>query len=131
MIGSLLVYGVGERMTRRFAGVVVGSQSVVVFFGALVAYALARSRGESAHTTYLWVGIVLAVLCIVAAGTLRRPWGVTLGWAIQLATIASAVIVPMMLIVGIVFLALWTTGLVQGRRMDQLTAKFLEDQGDS
>ncbi len=129
MIGRLLVYGVGERMTRRFAAVVVGSQSVVVFFGALVAYALARTKGESAHTTYLVVGIVLAVLCIVAAGTLRMPWGVTLGWLIELATIASAAIVPMMLVVGIVFLALWVTALMQGRRMDQLTADYLEDHG--
>lgn len=129
MIGRLLVYGVGERMTRRFAAIVIGCQSVIVFFGALVAFAMARSKGESAHTTYLVVGIVFAVLCIVAAGTLRMPWGVTLGWLIEIATIVSAAVVPMMLVVGIVFLALWATALVQGRRMDQLTADF--DRGDT
>lgn len=124
MIGRLLVHGVGERMTRRFAGIVIGSQAVVVFLGALVAFALAKAQGEPAHTAYLTVGIILAVLCIVAAGTLRRPWGVTLGWLIEIATLVSAVVLPMMLVVGLIFLALWATALVQGRKMDQLTHDF-------
>jgi len=124
VIGRLLVHGVGERMTRRFAGIVIGSQAVVVFLGALVAFALAKAQGEPAHTAYLTVGIILAVLCIVAAGTLRRPWGVTLGWLIEIATLVSAVVLPMMLVVGLIFLALWATALVQGRKMDQLTHDF-------
>lgn len=117
--------GVQEKMTRRFAGIVIGSQSLVVFFGALVAYALAKSTGDGGHTAYLWTGIVLAVLCIVAAGSMRRPWGITLGWAIQLLTLAAAVIVPMMLVVGLVFGALWITALVQGTKMDRLTRDYV------
>lgn len=124
MIGRVLVYGVGERMTRRLAGAVVGSQTVVVFLAALVAFSLAKVNGQAVHTTYLWVGVALAVLCLVAAGTLRRPWGVTLGWLIQLACIVSTVILPMMLIVGVVFAALWATALVQGRKLDHLTAEY-------
>lgn len=125
-MSGLVLSGVREKMTRRFAGIVIGSQSLVVFFGALVAYAIAKSQGQSAHGTYLAVGCVIAVLCIVAAGSMRRPWGITLGWLIQLVTIASAVIVPMMLIVGLVFLALWITALVQGEKMDQLTRDYVE-----
>ncbi|NHN55899.1 DUF4233 domain-containing protein [Calidifontibacter sp. DB0510] len=128
-MSRLLFYGVGERMTRRLAAVVIGSQSLAIFFGTLVAEALARARGESAHTAYLIIGLVIAGLCIVAAGCLRRPWGVTLGWALQVVTIASAVIVPMMLIVGVVFAALWVTALVQGRRMDELTQDYLRSNG--
>ncbi|TWP37646.1 DUF4233 domain-containing protein [Leekyejoonella antrihumi] len=124
MIGSLLLYGVGERMTRRFAALVIGSQSLVVFFGALVAYALAKAQGQAAHTAYLTVGIVLALLCIMAAGTLRRPWGVALGWSIEIATLISAVVVPMMFVVGLIFIALWATALVQGRKMDDMTKNF-------
>jgi hypothetical protein len=69
-------------------------------------------------TGYLLVGIGVAALCLLAAGSLRRPWGVTLGWGVQLATLLSATIVPMMLVVGVVFLALWVLCLVQGRRVD-------------
>ena len=111
-------------MTRRFAAIVVGSQSLVVFFGALVAFAIAKAKDDSSHTAYLVVGCVLALLCIVAAGAMRRPWGVTLGWAIQIATLAATFIVPMMFFVGLVFGALWITALVQGAKMDRLTREF-------
>ncbi len=123
MIGALLIHGVGERMTRRFAGIVVGSQTLVVFLGALVAWAIAKSQHDTAHTSYLVVGLVLAVLCVVAAGTLRRSWGVTLGWVVQIATVLAGVVLPMMFVVGLMFLALWVTALVQGRKMDALTAR--------
>lgn len=123
--GPLLVYGVGERMTRRLAGVVIGCQSLVVFFGTLVAFTLGRTNGSGGHSAYLVLGLVLMLACIVAAGSLRRPWGVTLGWLLQVATLASALIVGLMLFVGLVFLALWITALVQGRKMDTLTADWV------
>ncbi|HYO17145.1 MAG TPA: DUF4233 domain-containing protein, partial [Dermatophilaceae bacterium] len=52
---------------------------------------------------------------------LRRPWGVTLGWVLQVATLACAFIVPLMLLVGLLFGALWLTALVQGHAMDEHT----------
>jgi len=128
MIGNLLVHGVGGRMTRRFAGVVVGSQTLVVFLGALVAWAIAKAQHDAAHTSYLVVGLVLAVLCIVAAGTLRRSWGVTLGWIVEIATVLAGFVLPMMFVVGVMFLALWVTALVQGRKMDALTARHEEQE---
>lgn len=128
VIGELLVHGVGPKMTRRFAGIVVGSQSVVVFLGALVAWAIAKAQHNAAHTSYLVIGIVLALLCIVAAGTLRRPWGVTLGWIVEIATLLAGFVLPMMFVVGVMFLALWITALVQGRKMDALTAHHQEQE---
>lgn len=125
-IGTLLVHGVGERMTRRFAGMVVGSETLVVFLGALVAWAIAKAQHNTAHTSYLVVGLVLAILCVVAAGTLRRPWGVTLGWVVQIATVLAGAVLPVMFIVGLMFLALWVTALVQGRKMDALTTDYQE-----
>lgn len=124
--GNVLVYGVGERMTRRLAAVVVAFQVIVMLLGGLVAYAIARSQDGVGHPAYLWVGGVLAVLCIVTAGTMRRPWGVAVGWAVQIATLAAAFVVPLMFVVGVMFIALWATALVQGAKMDQLTADYLE-----
>lgn len=123
-MNGLIFHGVAEKMTRRFAAIVVGSQSLVVFFGALVAFAIAKAQDDGSHTGYLVVGCLLAVLCIVAAGAMRRPWGVTLGWAIQIATLAATFVVPMMFFVGLVFGALWITALVQGAKMDRLTREF-------
>ncbi|MHB8273220.1 MAG: DUF4233 domain-containing protein [Dermatophilaceae bacterium] len=120
---SLTLYGVPGKMTRRLAGVVIGTQGLVVFFGALVARALAAATGSRTTGTFLLIGSGLAVLCILDAGLLRRPWGVTLGWALQLATLACALIVPMMLVVGLLFGALWLMALVQGRAMDEHTRR--------
>ena len=131
----LTLYGVPGKMTSRLAGVVVGTQGLAVFFGALVARALASASGSPASGTFLLIVALLAVLCILDAGLLRRPWGITLGWALQLATLACAFIVPAMLAVGLLFGALWLIALVQGRAMDAHTrrvyAEWHETHGPS
>jgi hypothetical protein len=106
-------------MTRRLAGTVIVAQGLAVFFGALVARGLAAAHGSGTSNTFLLIGSVLAVVCILDAGLLRRPWGITLGWVLQIATFAYAFVVPMMLFVGLMFGALWLTALVQGRSMDE------------
>jgi len=122
---GLALYGVPEKMTRRLLGVVIGTQGLAVFFGALVARALAATAADGSHTSgsFLLVGSLLAVLCILDAVLLRRPWGITVGWVLQIATIACAFIVPVMLLVGLLFGALWVTALVQGRAMDEHTRR--------
>jgi hypothetical protein len=117
---SLELYGIQGKMTRRLSGVVIGTQGVAVFFGALVTRALASTERSHASSTFLLIG-ALAVLCVLDAGLMRRPWGITLGWAVQLATLACALLLPAMLIVGLLFGALWVTALVQGRKMDEHT----------
>lgn len=124
---SLTFYGVPGKMTRRLAGLVIGTQGLAVFFGALVARALGAANeaadGSRTASTFLLIGSLLAVLCILDAGLLRRPWGITLGWVLQLATFACALIVPTMLLVGLLFGALWITALVQGGKMDEHTRR--------
>jgi Protein of unknown function (DUF4233) len=120
---SQALYGVPGRMTRRLAGVVIGTQGLAVFFGALVARALAAAGGSNTSGSFLLIGSLLAVLCILDAGLLRQPWGITVGWGLQIATLACAFIVPLMLLVGLLFGALWLTALVQGRKMDEHTRR--------
>lgn len=130
MLG-LVFYGTTGRFTWRMLATVLGGQSVVIFFGALVARALAAAGGDvSRSTAYLVVGSALALACVIGAGLMRRPWGVTLGWLIQLATLVSAVVVPMMFIVGLIFLALWIVCLVQGARVDEVQAQRAEQALD-
>src|SRR5664280_2569280 len=119
-MSRLTFYGVPGKMTRRLIGVVIGTQGLVVFFAALVARALATAKGPDASGSFLLIGL-WAALCILDAGLLRRPWGITVGWALQIATLASAFIVPVMLVVGLLFGSLWLTALVQGRNMDEHT----------
>ncbi len=124
---TALFYGTTGKFTWRMLATVLGGQSLCVFFGALVARAIAASDGDGGRSTaYLLVGSGLALLCILGAGTLRRPWGLTLGWLVQAATFASALVVPMMLAVGLIFSALWVTCLVQGTRIDRAQAARVE-----
>ena len=103
---ALTLYGVPGKMTRRLAGIVIGTQGLAVFFGALVARALAAAKGSHTANTFLLIGSFLALLCVLDAGLLRRPWGITLGWGLQIATAACAFIVPLMLLVELLFGAL-------------------------
>ncbi len=59
----------------------------------------------------------------MAAALTRRRAGILLGWVAQLATFAYALIVPMMVVVGLIFGGLWVVSIVQGRKMDRLTAE--------
>lgn len=120
-MSALTFYGVPGKMTRRLLAVVIGTQGLVVFFGALVARSLAAVDGSDTSGSFMLTGSVLAVLCILDAGLLRRTWGVTMGWVLQLATVACAFVVPLMLLVGLLFGALWLTALVQGHAMDEHT----------
>src|SRR5450631_25632 len=118
---GLTPYGVPGKMTRRLAGVVLGTQGLAVFFGALVARALAAAAGSDGSGSFLLIGSLLAVLCILDAGLLRQRWGITVGWVLQIATLACAFIVPLMLLVGLLFGGLWLAALVQGHAMDEHT----------
>lgn len=120
-MSALTFSGVPGTMTRRLLGVVIGTQGLAVFFGALVARGLAAAGGSSASSSFLLVGSLLALLCILDAGLLHRPWGITVGWVLQVATLACVFIVPVMLLVGLLFGALWLTALVQGCKMDEHT----------
>ena len=57
----------------------------------------------------------LAVLMVVAAGLQRRPWGLKLALALQVAVVACGLLVPALAIMGLVFAAVWA-GILLMRR---------------
>jgi hypothetical protein len=111
------------KFTWRMLATVLGGQAVVLFFGAQVARGLAIADGDAAlGQRWLWVGAGLSVLAVLAAGLMRRPIGVTLGWLVQILTWASAAIVPMMAIIGACFTGLWLLCLRKGYDIDSRLA---------
>lgn len=119
--------GIGEKKTRQLAGAMIGCQAFVLFFGALVAWGMQSANHTGKENLYLWIGLGLAVACLYSSASMRKPIGIPLGWLLQIATLLTAVVVPMMLPVGIIFLALWITALVQGDKMDELTRNFMKE----
>lgn len=110
-------------LTRRLCAATLLAQAMCVFFGGLVAWRLAEAQGADGSRLLLWGGVALALLCVLAAGALRGRAGVALGWLAQILTVASGVVLPAMLAVGLLFGLLWWLCLSQGMRMDRLTAQ--------
>lgn len=67
----------------------------------------------------LGLGVGLAVVCLLVAGMLRRPWAYYAGWAVQVAAIALGFVVPTMFFLGLVFALLWGTADYLGRRIER------------
>ncbi len=76
----------------------------------------------------LALGLGLMVICIVAAGMLRRPGGMVLGHLIQVASIALGLLVPVMYFVGGLFALLWGTAFVLGGRIDADRAAWTDPE---
>ncbi len=112
------------QITRRLCSASLLGQALSVFFGALVAWQLDRALAGGTGNLLLWAGSALALLCLVAAGAMRSRAGVYLGWLCQVLTLASALVLPAMLIVGIIFAVLWWVCLSNGLRIDADRARL-------
>jgi uncharacterized membrane protein len=99
---------------------VLSMEAIVVFLGILVA----GTNGDHDNKTLIFIlGFVLMVVLFLAVGTLRRPWGLTAGWILQIPVLAIGVLVPVMFIVGGLFLVLWYAAIHQGTKVDVLKAE--------
>jgi len=71
-----------------------------------------------------WVLAALALLLVLASGMARSPRGVVVGSVLQVAVIASGVLLPSMLLVGLIFLGVWVTALYYGSKADRIEAQY-------
>ncbi len=77
------------------------------------------------------LGIGLAVLCVLTAGLLSRPWAYVLGHAVQVGAICLGLVVPAMFLVGAMFAALWALAFLIGRRIEADRARWAAEAGDA
>lgn len=64
------------------------------------------------------IGGGLAILCVLTAGMLRKPWAYWLGHLTQVAAIAMGLLIPVMFFVGVMFALLWAGAFFLGRRIE-------------
>jgi hypothetical protein len=92
----------------------------LIGFAALVAM-----KDPDLSTTTVWtVSGIAMLLCLLLCGMVTRPGGVALGWALQIALVASGFFVPLMFFMGVVFAALWWASVHFGRKVDEAKARF-------
>ena len=109
---------------RVLGSVVLALEAIIV----ILAIPLAATNGSVDNTGLaIGIGIVMAVLLVLAIGTLGRPWGVGVGWGLQVLVLAIGFYVPMMFVVGAVFALLWFVAVRNGRRVDGLRAREAVD----
>jgi hypothetical protein len=92
-----------NRATRGALAGVLGLEALVLL---LMPRAIAfSSSGLGVTRTLILVG--LAVVFIVAAGMVRRPYGIGLGSALQVVFVLTGFLLAAMFFVGVVFAAIW------------------------
>lgn len=121
-MSRLPLTGTLGKFTWRMLATVLGSQGLVIALGALLARGTAIADGADNAKTLLWSGCAFAVFAFVAAGLMRGPLGLPLGWVVQVLTWLSAIVVPAMIGVGLVFTGLWILCLVKGQEADAMVA---------
>ena len=118
-----------RRSTKvMFASTVLLLEAFVVFFATLAVFGL--KRGEFPPALILGIGIALSIVMILACAVLSRPWGVGLGWILQIVLILTGIVEPMMFLVGALFGLAWWYGIRTGIRIDSEAAKREREQAE-
>ena len=99
----------------------------IIGFAGLVAM---KDPDLSTGTVWTVCGIAM-FLSVLLCGVITRPGGVALGWALQIALVASGLFVPMMYVIGVLFAALWWASVHYGRKVDEAKARFAAQAGTS
>ncbi|UOE22044.1 DUF4233 domain-containing protein [Thermobifida halotolerans] len=99
---------------RTVCAVVLAFEAVVL--GLAIPVAIQLGGHSPGLAGGVWGGLALAAL--VLAGTQRFAWGFYAACALQVAFVASSLLVPGLTYLGIVFAGLWIAGVVLGRRVE-------------
>jgi Sec-independent protein secretion pathway component TatC len=109
---------------RTLASMLLAFESFVIFFATLVAFGL-----RVANVPAVWaVGLSLAILMILSPAVLRTKNSYYWGWFLQLATLLTGIWVPLMWIVGGIFVCLWAWAMIAGSTIDKARANYLRLQ---
>ena len=109
-----------NRSTKATLGsLVMVFQSVVVFFATLVGFGLQVYPDPAV----IWgVGLGLSVLLMIFPAVLGKPGTYLLGWILQAVVLSLGIWVPLMYLLGAIFLAMWAWGMVAGGTIDKARA---------
>ena len=100
---------------RRLCGTVLAMEAVI----ALLTIVPAKVLGHVSAGTAAAVCGGIALVAIVLSGYVgRRPWALYAGSVLQLAVIASGVLLSVMYVLGVIFTALWFTGIWLARKWE-------------
>lgn len=100
-------------MRNRLAAMVLVFEAITAGLAIAVTQALHESSNAIRMLT------VAAMLGLIGAAVMRRPFGVVIAWSAQLVMLATAVVLPMFAFIAVPYLALWWYCLRIGARIDR------------
>jgi hypothetical protein len=109
---------------RQLCGTVLCMEAVIVALAIAPAIALEHVHGGIAGA----VGGAVAVIAILLAGLVGRPhmgWALYAGSALQILIIVSGIVMPAMYVLGVIFAALWFTGIWLAKKHEKRSAVAL------
>ena len=116
-----------RRSTKvMFASTVLLLEAFVALFGTLAVFGLRRD--EFPPALIFGVGAALFLVLVFTCAVLSKPWGVALGWLLQLVLILAGIVEPAMYLVGVLFAAAWWYGIRTGIRIDREAAQRDREQ---
>jgi hypothetical protein len=109
-----------NRSTKATLGsLVMVFQSVVVFFATLVGFGLQVYQDPAV----IWgVGLGLSVILMIFPVFLGKPGSYLLGWILQGMVLSLGLWIPLMYLLGVVFLGMWAWGMIAGGTIDKARA---------
>ena len=117
-----------NRTTRATLGsLVLVFESEVVFFATLVGFGLQVYPDPAV----IWgVGVGLSVLLMLFPAVVGKPGSYALGWVFQVIVVLLGIWVPLMFLLGTIFLGMWGWAMIAGATIDRARAvkATLKDQ---
>lgn len=116
--------------TVQFTAMVLQLEAFCALFAALALYGLRNSGYEKgplelSSPTAIWaVGGTLFVVLLVLSRLMGSPGGYLAGSVAQVPVVAMGLVLPMMFVLGGVFVAMWVASLRLGRRIDRERAAY-------
>jgi len=112
---------------RVLGSTVLAIEAIIVMLATLVA--ANGGAVQNPGLAYALGGILmLALLATIAI--VNQPVGIIIGWLLQVALLAFGLVVPLMWLIGAIFLGLWWLAVRNGTRVDRLRAERASTMAD-
>ena len=110
---------------RALSSILMAFESLVVFFATLVAFGTKVLGPTTENAATVWaVGLTLSVTLIITPALLGKPGSYIFGWMLQIAVLFLGIWVPLMYVVGGIFLCLWIWAMIAGGTIDKARAAY-------
>jgi hypothetical protein len=102
-------------LTESLLSIVLGLEAVLVFFIALTVFGLHALPPLEAFGG----GAALVILLALATRVVRYPWGVWVGWVLQVLLLATGILLPALYVAAALFVAMWTFCFIRARQIER------------